>query len=150
MHRDMPSTSSRSAAGDAAAPATISAPSAGTLMVVDDERGIREMLRRVLERAGYRVLTAAQGGEALARFEEAAGAIDLVITDVRMPEMSGPELADRLATLREGVKILYISGYGGAIVAPHDPFGIRSVFLQKPFTMAALLEKVKEMLAGDA
>ena len=121
---------------------------AGVLLVVDDERSIRELLRRLLERAGYRVLTAAHGGEALQRFEEAGGAIDLVITDVRMPEMSGPELADRLLALRRSVKILYISGYAAPLLAPHDPFGVRTVFLQKPFTSAALLGKVKEMVGG--
>ena len=121
--------------------------SAGAVvMVVDDERSIRDLLRRLLERAGYRVLTAAHGGEALQRFTEESGAVDLVITDVRMPEMTGPELADHLTALRPDLRILYISGYSAPLIA-HQA-AARAVFLQKPFTSATLLARIGEMLDG--
>jgi two-component system, cell cycle sensor histidine kinase and response regulator CckA len=143
QHKMVPPRSRPAASEQPGHAASASAP---LLLVVDDERGIREMLSRLLERAGYRVLTASHGAEALQRFQESDGAIDLVITDVRMPDMSGPELGDHLATLREGLKVLYMSGYSAPLLGPPDPDHTGPSFLQKPFTSAALLARVGEML----
>jgi len=112
-----------------------------TILVVDDETGIRELIRKILSRERYRVLEAgsAEEAQAAARGQE----IDLVITDVMLPGINGPELARRMQQAAPRLKALYISGYtGGAIIPPGAPF------LAKPFTLAALLEKVREVLAG--
>ncbi|HSP67543.1 MAG TPA: response regulator [Bryobacteraceae bacterium] len=112
-----------------------------TILVVDDETGIRELIRKILSRERYRVLEAgsAEEAQAAARGQE----IDLVITDVMLPGINGPELARRMQQAAPRLKALYISGYtGGAIIPPGAPF------LAKPFTLAALLEKVRETLGA--
>ena len=91
---------------------------------------------------GYTVLHAAHPREALAIVEGHAGSIDLLLTDVVMPEMSGPELAQRLQAVRPALKVLYMSGYTDDLVGPHG------VLLEKPFTTDSLAVKVREVLGG--
>jgi CheY-like chemotaxis protein len=88
-------------------------PGLETILVVDDEAGIRELVLKILRRHGYQVLEAANGEEALAICREHSGAIDLLITDVLMPRMGGPELVDRLQKQGLNPKVLYVSGYTG-------------------------------------
>jgi PAS domain S-box-containing protein len=110
-----------------------------TILVVDDETGIRELISKILTRERYRVLEAgsAEEAQAAARGQE----IDLLITDVMLPGINGPELARRMQQAAPKLKALYISGYtGGAIIPPG------AAFLAKPFTLAALLEKVRQAL----
>ncbi len=118
-----------------------------TILVVEDEAGIRALVRKILRRQGYEVLEAANGDEALAVCAEHAGAIDLLITDVMMPQMGGRELADRLREQSRDVRVLYVSGYtdDSAIYSGNFPPG--TAFLQKPFTLGSLLDKVKEVLS---
>jgi two-component system, cell cycle sensor histidine kinase and response regulator CckA len=111
-----------------------------SVLVVEDEPTVRTMAVRTLEEAGYRVRQAAHGREALALIEARDGRVDLVVTDLGMPEMDGHELASRLKTLRPGLPVLYMSGYGDA--------GVVTPFLQKPFSPDDLVDRVAAVLAG--
>ena len=122
-------------------------PGLETILVVDDETGIRELVLKILRRHGYQVLEAANGEEALAICREHSGAIDLLITDVLMPRMGGPELVDRLQKQGFNPKVLYVSGYtGDANIHAAKNFPAGTAFLEKPFTLVVLLEKVREVL----
>jgi CheY-like chemotaxis protein len=122
-------------------------PGLETILVVDDEAGIRELVLKILRRHSYRVLEAANGEEALAICREQSGAIDLLITDVLMPSMGGPELVDRLQKQGLNPKVLYVSGFtGDANIHAAKSLPPRTAFLEKPFTLGALLEKVREVL----
>jgi CheY-like chemotaxis protein len=116
-----------------------SAMSAGTILVVDDQEVVRDIIRLTLESAGYTVLEAASPNAAI-ELVRVDGAIDLLVTDVVMPEMDAFELADRIACEVPGVRILYTSGYTDA--------GAEGPFIQKPFTPGQLVEKVSAVLAG--
>jgi two-component system, cell cycle sensor histidine kinase and response regulator CckA len=129
-------------AGDRPAPGT------GTILLVEDEEPVRSVTRRFLERGGYRVLEAASGPEALRLFDQVGGAIDLLLTDVVMPGMGGRELATRLVARRPGLRVLYMSGYGDDRGLGQDGEGREGDFIQKPYDLAALLERVGGMLAG--
>jgi len=100
----------------------------------------------VLERAGYRVLVAAGGAEALDLAERYAGPIHLLLTDVVMPGMNGRELMRRLAPLRPDLRVLYMSGYADEAVAQHGVLDPGTAFLQKPFTPGGLADKVRRVL----
>ena len=117
-----------------------------TILLVDDEDVIRGLVRRVLAERGYNVLEARNGSEALS-VAERANAIDLVVTDVVMPHLGGPELVERLVQLRPDLKVLFISGYTGQAASF---YGVQSsrAFLQKPFTLQALTEAVRSALDG--
>jgi signal transduction histidine kinase len=117
-----------------------------TLLVVDDEGVIRDVLRRALERRGYTVLVAASGPAAIDRVLGYAGPLDLLITDVMMPEMNGRELAETLGRIRPGLPTLFISGYEERIVAPTGVLDGRTAFLAKPFRMEAVLDEVRRIL----
>jgi signal transduction histidine kinase len=131
-------------------PSPVAAPAAGTetILLAEDERLVRVLAQKVLERAGYRVLVATGGTEALALAEHHDGPIHLLLTDVVMPEMNGRELARRLAALRPGVRVLYMSGYADEAVAQHGVLDPGTAFLQKPFTPEGLAKKVRGVLDG--
>ncbi len=120
-----------------------------TILVVEDEAGIRALVRKILRRQGYEVLEASNGDEALVICREHSGPIDLLITDVIMPEVGGRELVTRFHELRGAAKVLYVSGYtdDATIYSGNYPAG--TAFLQKPFTLGALLDKVKEVLGSS-
>jgi signal transduction histidine kinase/CheY-like chemotaxis protein len=111
----------------------------GTILVVDDEAGIRELIRKILQRERYRVLEAGSAEDALAAAQ--GQPIDLLITDVMLPGVRGPELAQRMQQAAPRLKTLFISGYTGEERMPSG-----GQFLAKPFTLAALLEKVRAAL----
>jgi PAS domain S-box-containing protein len=117
-----------------------------TLLLVEDEDAVRALARTVLQTAGYHVLEARQGSEALALGEQHAGRIDLLVTDVVMPQMSGRDLADRLAALQPDFRVLYLSGYPVNAIAQHGVLEPGTAFLQKPFTPGQLARKVREVL----
>jgi two-component system, cell cycle sensor histidine kinase and response regulator CckA len=122
-------------------------PGLTTILVVDDEAGIRELILKILRRHGYHVLEAANGEEALAICREHSGAIDLLISDVMMPRLGGPELVERLQKQGINPKVLYVSGFtGDANMFAASKFPPGTAFLEKPFTLAALLERVREVL----
>jgi CheY-like chemotaxis protein len=120
-----------------------------TILVVEDEDSVRRLVRSVLQRHGYQVLEAANPGEALLIFEQQPG-IDLVLTDVVMPRVSGPTLASRLIGLRPKLKILYMSGHIDPSAALDGVLESGAAFLQKPITPGALLSRVREVLDAQS
>ena len=116
-----------------------------TILVADDEDGVRKLMHAVLVTNGYTVLETRDGREALAVYEANAARIDLVVTDIVMPNMTGIELGNQLAELRPGLKVLYISGYRDAPLGNAESERERK-FLHKPFTPDALLNRVREVL----
>ncbi|MEO7362968.1 MAG: ATP-binding protein [Gemmatimonadaceae bacterium] len=121
-----------------------------TILLVEDERGVRELATRVLLRAGYRVLVAADGVEALAIWEDNPALIDVVVTDIMMPRLGGSELVTRLRGERADVPVLFMSGFVRNAVLGDAPAERRTKFLQKPFTVPALQHAVADLLHGTA
>ncbi len=119
-----------------------------TVLLVEDDEQVRRMTLAVLERAGYEVLHARDGAEALAIAASRGGRIDLLLTDVVMPQMSGPELARRLAAARPEIRVLCVSGYTDDEVLERGPDDVAIAFLQKPVTPETLKLKVREVLDG--
>ncbi len=117
-----------------------------TVLVVEDEDAVRSMVREALEARGYRVLVARNGAEALDLAGRYGDYIDLLVTDVVMPQMKGPELAQRLERMRPGLRVLFISGYTDDAVLRHGVLEARTSFLQKPFSLDALARTVREVL----
>jgi PAS domain S-box-containing protein len=117
-----------------------------TILLAEDEEQVRRMAQTILEMYGYRVLEASNGEEATSIFKERGDEIHLVLTDAVMPQMSGPELAQRLMTLRPDIKVLYMSGYTDDAIVRHGLIEHEIAFLQKPFTAEALIRKVREAL----
>jgi PAS domain S-box-containing protein len=117
-----------------------------TVLIVEDEGAVRSLVRGVLEENGYTVLEAGGGEEALVISARHAGRIDLILTDVVMPHMSGRELAERLASLRPEAKVLYMSGYTDDAIVRHGALAVGTAYLQKPFTPSALVCKIREVL----
>ena len=115
-----------------------------TVLVAEDEEGVRLLAVETLARRGYHVLSAASGEEALKLAGAYDGTIHLLISDVVMPGMKGPELADRLRAMRPGLRVLLISGYAADVVTPADLK--EAAFLTKPFAPAALVKAVKHIL----
>jgi len=114
-----------------------------TVLVVDDEELVRHYIERILVGGGYRVITAANGGQAFPLLHAGGDLIELVITDLRMPRMSGEEFAGKMAQLSSPPPLLYISG-------GDPPRGAESAnYLQKPFTREALLRAVEVVLRAD-
>jgi PAS domain S-box-containing protein len=120
----------------------------GTILLAEDEEMVRTLARQVLEMYGYQVLEAANGGAALLICERHTEGIHLLLTDVVMPEMSGPELADRLAQLHPRMKVLFMSGYTDDTIVHQGVLDEGTPFIQKPFAPDDLARKVKEVL-GD-
>ncbi|MBI3327296.1 MAG: GAF domain-containing protein, partial [Nitrospinae bacterium] len=118
----------------------------GTVLLVEDETEVRELAHEILEMAGYTVLAAGSGKEALEMCERHTGPIHLLLTDVVMSGMSGPAVAERLTSSRPGMKVLYMSGYAGDAVAQHGVLDPDRTLLQKPFTPDALARKVREVI----
>ena len=117
-----------------------------TILLVEDEEGVRTLAKTVLRKRGYTILEAQNGGEALLLCETYSKAIDLLVTDVVMPNMSGRELTERLATLRPKMKTLYMSGYTDDAIVQHGVLESGIPFVQKPFVPEALARKVREVL----
>jgi two-component system, cell cycle sensor histidine kinase and response regulator CckA len=113
---------------------------AETILLVEDEDGVRRVVETMLRRHGYNVLSSASCGDAMSLAERYAGPIHLLITDVVMPGMSGRTMAENLIALRPETKVLYVSGYGGPLESD-----ISSGFLQKPFTTEELARKIRAL-----
>ena len=139
---DEAATNARS--GDDAMPAL--ARGSETILLVEDEDLVRGVTKRILVRAGYRVIEARSPHQALILAEQEAGRIDLVLTDVIMPKMNGRQLADRLLAERPGLRILFMSGYTDDVILQHGVLDGRAPFLQKPVSPDDLTRKVREVL----
>jgi PAS domain S-box-containing protein len=122
----------------------------GRVLVVEDDLSVRAVVERILTRGGYRIVVAASGAEALELLRDDVGVIDLLVTDVIMPGMSGKDLAAEIQELRPAVRTLYMSGYTGDIIAKRGILDADAELIQKPFTGAQLLERVQSILQeGD-
>jgi two-component system cell cycle sensor histidine kinase/response regulator CckA len=121
---------------------------AETILLVEDEDGVRALARHVLQMSGYMILEARDGGEALRLAQRHPGPIHLLLTDVVMPGIGGRLVSERLAALKPGVKTLFMSGYTDDAVVRHGILETETHFLQKPYTPAALAQKVREVLDG--
>jgi PAS domain S-box-containing protein len=117
-----------------------------TVLLVEDEEGVRALTRHVLNGCGYTVLEAADGRQAVRVAEQYGGQIDLLVTDVVMPDMGGRAVAERLLASRPGLKVLYLSGYTDDAVVRHGILEAQVQFVQKPFSPAALAQKVRDVL----
>jgi DNA-binding NtrC family response regulator len=117
--------------------------------VVEDDARVREMTRRALEGAGYQVMEAETGDEALDVVARATDRVALVLTDVVMPGMSGPELARRVGGVAPGTPVLLMSGYPDGEIGRRGLPGADASFIQKPFTPEALLQTVRRAIAAD-
>ena len=117
-----------------------------TILLVEDEEDVRALAREVLERQGHRVLEAGDGVQALQCYEAEGERIDLILTDVVMPRMSGRELVDRVRVMRPAMPVLYMSGYTEDAILRHGVRDASMLLLGKPFTPADLISKVREVL----
>jgi two-component system cell cycle sensor histidine kinase/response regulator CckA len=119
----------------------------GTILLVEDEDGLRSLNARGLRSRGYSVIEAANGIEALEAFDEKNGAIDLVVSDVVMPEMDGPALLREMRKRNPDLRIIFVSGYAEEAFDKSLPENEQFAFLAKPFALSALVAKVKETMA---
>lgn len=117
-----------------------------TVLLVEDEEGVRRLAGTVLRRCGYVVLEAADGLDALAVLARTPLTIDLLVTDVIMPRMNGQELAAQVLRQFPGLKVLFVSGYTDEVIGHGGVLDPGTGYLQKPFTLTALTRKVRETL----
>jgi len=117
-----------------------------TVLVAEDEDAVRQIIEKALQARGYRVMVARDGTEALALASGHAGQIDLLVTDVVMPDMNGRVLSQRLTQVRPTIKTLYLSGYTDDAILHHGVLEEGVAFLQKPFSLGALARKVREVI----
>jgi two-component system cell cycle sensor histidine kinase/response regulator CckA len=120
-----------------------------TILLVEDERMVRTLVRNILEESGYYVLEATRGTEALRFCEDYKDPIHLMITDLVMPQMGGRELARAVEKLRPEIPVLYMSGYTDDVIMQNDLFDPSASFLEKPFTLEALSTKVRKILTSN-
>ena len=116
------------------------------VLVIEDELALREATRRILARNGYQVITAANGRDAITVAASHPGGIDLLVTDVIMPEMSGKEAADRIQALYPSVRVLFMSGYSEGILSAEGVLETGINLLEKPFTEKSLLAMLREVI----
>jgi two-component system cell cycle sensor histidine kinase/response regulator CckA len=119
----------------------------GTILLVEDEEGLRSLNARGLRSRGYSVIEASNGVEAMEALEEKSGAIDLVVSDVVMPEMDGPTLLKTMRQRNPDIKIIFVSGYAEDAFEKSLPENQQFAFLPKPFTLSQLVAAVKETMA---
>ena len=127
-------------------------PGAGTetILLAEDEGSVRKLLRHLLDAGGYRVLEAADGRDALRLFEQHAGSIDLLLTDVIMPGLNGRELAQKALASKPGLKVIYMSGYTGDVLSNTGALGPGMSFLRKPLKLDVLSALIREVLDAPA
>ena len=123
-------------------------PREATVLLVEDEQSVRSVIERTLLDAGYRVLVASDGDEALRLGLAHLREIDLLLSDVVMPTLSGPLVAERLLTERPGLRVVLMSGYSDRLFATEGGWDARASFLEKPFSPNALLERIKQALGS--
>jgi two-component system, cell cycle sensor histidine kinase and response regulator CckA len=132
-------------------PARVDAPAAvvggtETILVSEDEEPLRELAGELLQSIGYTVLSAGSGAEALRLAGQSSSRIDLLLTDVIMPGMSGRELAERLIALRPGIKVVYMSGYTSEVIMQRDLLAPHAAFVRKPFSREDIAKKIRQVL----
>jgi PAS domain S-box-containing protein len=135
-----------SAASEPGRPSAKGGSRTGTILIVEDDSGVRGFTSRVLQTAGYRVLTASDGATAIQTWRQ--GPAELLITDVVMPGMNGREVAAQLSAAQPGIRVLYISGYADKVIVHDQTLEPNTELLAKPFTAEALLEAVDRAMAA--
>jgi two-component system cell cycle sensor histidine kinase/response regulator CckA len=146
---EAPAMAAALAAGDAGKrPGNADLTGEGTILLVEDEEGLRQLNARGLASRGYTVLEAANGVEAIDVLEKHGGMVDLVVSDVVMPEMDGPTLLRELRSRNPSLKIIFVSGYAEDAFQKHLPADGQFAFLAKPFTLKQLVNEVKDTLAA--
>ena len=120
-----------------------------TVLLVEDDSQVRSVTHNILKNHGYKVMEAQNAGEALLLCEKTAETIHLLLTDVVMPVMNGRELAERISSIREGMKVLYVSGYPESVLGDNGILASGVSFLAKPLTPETLLPKIKEILESE-
>ena len=129
----------------------MAAPLAGgieTLLVAEDEEIVRDLMKKILEKAGYKVIIADNGEDAVARFKEHDD-ISLVLSDVVMPRKNGKEMLDEIRKIKPGIKAVFISGYSADIFTQKGALEEGTEFITKPFKKDELLQKIREVLDKD-
>jgi len=126
-----------------------SEPTGPVVLVVDDEDSIRRLASRALRMAGYRVLEATGGTDAL-RFLHGDAPLDLLLTDINMPDLKGPEVARRFRQARPELKVLYLSGFVDALFDDRSVLSEDEAFLEKPFSIKSLLQAVSLATSGHS
>jgi two-component system cell cycle sensor histidine kinase/response regulator CckA len=144
----IPATTQVAAVQAPVTPAVLLRPASGTVLVVEDYADLRELFQEILSGAGYRVLTAGDGNEALTVARAHAGTIDLLLTDIVMPNLLGTDLARELRAARPTLRVLFMSGHAQPVIGGASPLPPGETLLQKPFMEAELLEKLAEVLAA--
>ncbi len=119
------------------------------ILLVEDDDSVRQLVGEMLRRRGYQVLEARGGAEAVKLAGESAQPIELLLTDVVMPRVSGPELAAMVKTMRRGIRVLYISGYPEEQLRQYGVTRFQTNFLQKPFRQAELVQKLERLLSEE-
>ena len=117
-----------------------------TILVVEDESALRRLMRKMLEKQGFAVLEASTPGEALELGDVQSESVDLMITDLMMPEMSGSDLATEMATRHPHLRVLFMSGYARADIEQQGLLDPGMPFLPKPFNIARLTESIQSLL----
>ena len=142
----LPATTEKSDESESAAEQLETMKGTGTILLVEDDEGVKSLAAQVLREHGYHVLVAGEATEAIGESEKFPGEIDLLLTDVVMPRMSGPRLAQLLLSRYRRMKVLYMSGYTENAIVRNGVLESTVDYLQKPFTPDSLLEKVRETL----
>lgn len=137
----------RAARSAASTPPVAEAKATRTIVLVDDEDDVRSVMKSMLCQRGYRVLDAPSGADAIQLLAGHAGSVDMLVTDVLMPGMSGRELYEHLSRRHPGLKVLYVSGYADDAFAHEQEWG--NTFLSKPFTLETLAQRVRDALASS-
>lgn len=127
-------------------PHPASIPRTATVLIVEDDEGIRELTAKILRRYGYTVLAADGGDEARQICERHDGIIHVLLSDVVMPGMNGPKVAEMLTRIRPGLKVVFMSGYGGDDMIRNGVVTDAVPFLQKPFTPERLANTISQVL----
>ncbi len=138
------------AAPEAGPPASTAAAPGRRVLLVEDDEVVRRVARRALERRGFEVLDAGSGAEAFALADRDPGPIHVLVSDVVLPRLNGFEVASRLRAARPGLRVVYVSGYGEAVLSRHGALEADLILLRKPFTPGDLAAKVEEALARPA
>jgi DNA-binding NtrC family response regulator len=120
-----------------------------SILLVDDDKGVRDLVEKLLKRNGYRVIKAIDGEDAVQKFKESHDDLDLVILDVIMPKMNGKEVYDIISVISPDVKVLFISGYTADIITGSFVVDDRCSFVSKPIKANELLRKVREVLVNN-
>ena len=117
-------------------------------MIVEDQEALREVTKRIFTRAGYHVITAANGPDAIELADQHDGDLHLLLTDVVMPDLLGREVAERIRLIKPGIEVLFMSGYAQPVLASEGKLDRDVALIEKPFTASAIIERAGRILSN--